>query len=145
MEPLCRPPCTAGRHSKKEPSRQLILLTIRRTIYAGIYPHYLVDFLPATILSLTSASSIPDSILLLPPGQGGGGGSSWIRPQEVVVSARLDPGGWQVGAGTQEAAASFGKVVAGPQEAAASFGEVAAWPQEAAAGITAGRGGGAAG
>jgi hypothetical protein len=118
-----------------------------------------VDFLPATILSLTSASSIPDGILLLPPGQGGGGGSSWIRPQEVVVSARLDPGGWQVVARPEEAAASFGEVVARPQEAAASLGEVvvwpqqaaasigevAAWPQEAAAGITAGRGGGAAG
>ncbi len=104
-----------------------------------------MDFFPTTILSLTSASSIPDGILLLPPGQGGGGGSSGVRPQEVVISARLDPRGWQVGAWPQEAAASFGEVVARPQEAAAGFGEVAARPQEAAAGITAGRGGGAAG
>ncbi len=59
----------------------------------------------------------------------------------MVVSARLDPGGWQVVAWPQEAAAGFGEVVARPQEVAASFGEVAAWPQEAAAaGITAGRG-----
>jgi hypothetical protein len=140
--------CTAGRHSKKEPSRQLILLSIRRlTFYARILPTLYRGFLARyNTVILTSASSIPDGILLLPPGQGGGGGSSWVpRPQEVVVSARLDPGGWQVVAWPQEAAAGFGEVVARPQEAAASFGEAAARPQEAAAGITAGRGGGAAG
>ncbi len=43
-------PCTIGRYSRKEPSRQLILLSIRRIIYADKSPHYLGDFLPTTVL-----------------------------------------------------------------------------------------------
>ena len=45
-------PCTIGRYSRKEPSRQLILLSIRSTIYADKSPHYLGDFLPTTVCSL---------------------------------------------------------------------------------------------
>ncbi len=43
-------PCTIGRYSRKEPSKQLILLSIRSTIYADKSPHYLGDFLPTTWL-----------------------------------------------------------------------------------------------
>jgi hypothetical protein len=44
MEP--QTPCTIGRHSRKEPSRQLILLSIRSTIYARILSTLFHGFLP---------------------------------------------------------------------------------------------------
>jgi hypothetical protein len=42
--------CTVGRYSSKEPFEQLILLFIQSNIYAGIFPTFLGDFLPATIV-----------------------------------------------------------------------------------------------
>ncbi len=52
-------PCTIGRYSRKELSRQLILLSIRSTIYADKSPHYLGDFLPTTIFTFRDMDKRP--------------------------------------------------------------------------------------